>query len=306
MSIKKTITIGATVTLLSLSVIACSTSDAVAKNVSTISSVKVTDKIDVITLGDTKIHTFHGISNSHIIETPNEVRVIDAQMMLTHAQGVKKYVDSLGKPVKAVILSHNHPDHWFGAQVFANAGIPVIASKNTIADLKKGGARYIKVMKKKLKDNMPKSVIEPSEELTLGKHNWDGLDVVVEEYSEHESHNSILIKIPDYGVMIGQDLFYNNLFLVASDRKRNQNWIKILNSFKGNEAKQYKTILVGHGKNSDPSVFEQDIEYLKSLESTLKQGLSQEETQKAMIEKHPKHGGKGLLGISMRNLFNAH
>lgn len=309
MSIKNSITIGATVTVLSLSVLACSTNDAVAveaKKISNISSVSVSDKVDVITLSDSKIHTFHGISNSHIIETPNEVRVIDAQMTFSHAKALKKYVESLGKPVKAIVLSHNHPDHWFGSKVFADAGIPVIASKSTIADLKKGGARYIKLLKKKLKDNMPNSVIEPSEELSLGKHNWDGLYVIIEEYSEHEAHNSILIKIPAFGVMIGQDLFYNNLFLVASERKRNQNWINILNGFTENEAKHYKTILVGHGKNSDSSIFQQNIEYLNTLELTLKEGLSQEETQKAMIEKYPKRGGKGMLGISMRNLFNAH
>ncbi len=306
MKIKKVMTIGVTATVLSFSLIACSTHSAIADEVSTIKSVKVSDKVDVITLGDTKIHTFHGISNSHIIETPNEVRVVDAQMKLSHAQGLKKYVDSLGKPIKAVILSHNHPDHWFGAQVFATNGTPIIASKSTIADLEKGGGRFIKIMKKKLKDDMPDSVIKPNATLALGKHNWDGLDVIVEEYAEHESHNSILIKIPSYGVMIGQDLFYNNMFLVASERKRNQNWANILESFNNDEAKHYKTILVGHGKNSDPSIFQQDIDYLNTLESTLEKGLTQEETQKAMVASYPKHGGKGLLGISMKNLFKGH
>lgn len=294
---------------LSFGLIACSGNYATAgeaKALTTLKSVKASDKVDVITLGSTRIHTFYGISNSHIIETPNEVRVIDAQMMLTHAKSLKKYVDSLGKPVKAVILSHNHPDHWFGAEVFAADGIPVIASENTIADLNKGGARYIKIMKKKLKDNMPKSVIKPDATLTLGKHNWDGLEVVVEEYTEHESHHSILIKIPAYGVMMGQDLFYNDMFLVASERERNKNWVHILKNFMNKEAEHYKTILVGHGKNTDTSVFQQDIEYLDVLESTLKKGLSQEETQKAMIAKYPKRGGKGLLTISMKNLFKGH
>ena len=57
--------------------------------------------------------------------------------------------------------------------------------------------------------------------------------------------------------MIGQDLFYNNVFLVASERKRNENWIRILKSFQKNEANDYKTILVGHGKNTTPAVFQQ-------------------------------------------------
>ena len=228
MRINRAMTVGITTTALTLNIYATCTQFAIAnatKSSPTIESVKISDKVDVITLGDTKIHTYHGISNSHIIETPNELRVIDAQMMFTHAKELKKYVDSLGKPIKAVILSHNHPDHWFGAEVFATNGVPIVASKNTITDLEKGGARYIKIMKEKLNENMPDSVIKPDATLALGEHNWDGLEVIVEEYAEHESHNSILIKIPSHGVMIGQDLFYNNMFLVASERKRNQNVI---------------------------------------------------------------------------------
>ena len=261
--------------------------------------------VSVLDLGTTKIHTFYGISNSHIIETENELRVIDAQMTFSSAKKLKAYIDTLKKPLKAVILSHNHPDHWFGAEIFAGDKTPVLASANTAADLAKGGGRYIKVMKKKLKDDMPNSVIKPTGVVKLGAQSWDGEEVIVEEYTEHESHNSILIKLPKHGVMIGQDLFYNNMFLVASERKRNMNWIEVLKGFQAKEAKTYKTILVGHGKNTTPEVFQQDIDYLMALEDVMKKNLSKEETQKAILAKFPEKKGKGLLGISLRNMFSS-
>ena len=263
------------------------------------------ENVSIFTSGDLKIHTFHGISNSHIIETANELRVIDAQMKLSQAQQLKEYIQTLGKPLKQVILSHNHPDHWFGAQVLENIA-PIASSEQVANDLKTGGGRYIKLMAKKLGEDMPSAVIVPSERITLGAQNWDGLEVIVEEYAEQEAHHSTLFKLPLHKIIIGQDMFYNNMFLVASEKERNKNWLKILENFAENEAKEYSTIMVGHGKASDPSIFQQNIEYLKALDATMSKGLTQEETTASLIKQFPNKGGKGMLGISMRNMFNPH
>ena len=275
----------------------------------TLKSEQVAKNVSVITIGANKIHTFHGISNSHIIETPNELRVIDAQFIAPHAKGLRKYIEGLGKPLVQIILSHNHPDHWFGAQ-FLKGMAPIATSKNVMADLKNGGGRYIKIMANnpKMKGSLPDKVVVPDQELPLGKQNWDGLEVVVEEHAEQEAHNTLLIKIPAHGIMIGQDLFYNGFFLVASERKRNKNWRELLHKLYHNEAKaDYKTLLVGHGKNGGPDILVQDIKYLDALAATLAKGMTMEETTKSLIAQFPgKAGGKSFLGISMKNLFKGH
>ena len=101
------------------------------------------ESTSVFSSGEIKLHTFHGISNSHIIETRNELHLIDAQMTFKHARQLKTYIDSLDKPLVQVILSHNHPDHWFGAEIFS-AKTPIVTTANIASDLKKGGMRYIK------------------------------------------------------------------------------------------------------------------------------------------------------------------
>ena len=280
-------------------------SNANAQTMTTLMSVEVNKNVSVIQIGDNRIHTFHGISNSHIIETATELRVVDAQMMFKQAKMLKAYIAKLGKPLVQVILSHNHPDHWFGAEIFSDIA-PIATSKNVKQDLKNRGAFYIKIMKERMGAEIPDSVIVPTQTIELGKQNWDGLDVVVEEVLEQEAHHSLLIKIPAFGIMIGQDLFYNNLFLVASERKRNKNWRAILQALLDNEASTYKTLLVGHGKNGGPDILAQDIVYLDALEATMAKNLSKEDTQKAMISQFPEKGGKNMLGISINNLFSGH
>jgi len=288
-----------------VSLFGVSTLSASAQMKQTLPIEQVSDTISIIKIGDNKLHTFHGVSNSHIIETANELRLVDAQMLFKHADGLKAYIKKLGKPLVQVILSHNHPDHWFGAERFVDIS-QIATSANIKEDLKNGGGRYIKIMKDRMKDQIPDVVIVPTQMIALGKQSWDGLEVIVEEHAEQESHHSLLIKIPAHGVMIGQDLFYNNMFLVASERKRNKNWRDLLQKFSDHEVEKYKTLLVGHGKNGGPDILVQDIEYLDALETTLAKDLSQENTQNSMIAQFPNKGGKQMLGISMRNLYSGH
>jgi len=260
-----------------------------------------TKNIEIMEIGDNKIHTFYGISNSHIIETPSKLILIDMQFNFKLATKLNEYIKTLKKPLSKIILSHSHPDHWFGYPIFKD--VPIITTSGIVADLNHKGAFYIKRLQKKMAAIIPKKPVEPLTTLKLGKQNWGGLDVIVEEYTEQEAHHSILIKIPQHKVMIGQDLFYNNMHLVASQRSRNNNWIKILQSFQKNEAKLYDKILTGHGKNTDTSVFADNITYLQKLEQILASGANKEETKEQLIKAFPDRGGKGFINITVGNLF---
>lgn len=267
---------------------------------------QVSPQIEVLSSEDQRlrIHTFFGVSNSHIIETANELRLIDAQMTFSAAQKVAEYMKGLGKPLVQVILSHNHPDHWFGAEQF-QAKTPIATSESVAEDLAKGGARYLKILAKRLAGDMPSSVVVPDEVLPLGEQNWDGLDVVVEEYADHEAHHSLLIRIPSAKVMIGQDLFYNKMFLVASERKRNAHWVEILQQFQ-KQSDANTVVLTGHGKSASTDLFAQNIAYLQKLDTLLAEGKSKDEVRTALLTAYPDFGGKGMLEISLRNLFQGH
>ena len=264
---------------------------------------QIPDNIEVLKKNGVSIHTFFGVSNSHIIETGKGLYLVDAQMTLSDARKVSDYMDTLGKPLKKVIITHNHPDHWFGAQVFKGKA-PIVASANVTSDLKTGGGRFLKIMKKKLKDNMPDRVIIPDAEFGPGSYDFDGIAVIVEEYKEQEAHHSIVLKLPEQGVFIAQDLIYNKMFLVASEPSRNQHWIELLQQFQKTLANDYPYVMTGHGKNGGVDLFQQNIDYLTTLDNVLKMGLNKEETTQKMIEHFPNYGGKGMLNISMRNLFS--
>ena len=73
--------------------------------------------------GDVKIHTYTApedglLVNTHLIELPSQLIAIDAQYGLPYAAEAVAYARSLGKPISRLYVSHEHPDHFFGAATF--------------------------------------------------------------------------------------------------------------------------------------------------------------------------------------------
>ena len=81
-------------------------------------------RITVTQAGSLKIHTFTAPEkgwqvNSHIIDLPSQLLVIDAQYLLPYAREVVSYALQLQKPITRLYVSHYHPDHLLGAVAFS-------------------------------------------------------------------------------------------------------------------------------------------------------------------------------------------
>src|SRR5271156_1620162 len=69
------------------------------------------------------IHTYTApedgwLVNSHIIELPSQLFVVDAQYTLPKAREVVRYTHDLKKPLTRLYVTHYHPDHLLGAAAF--------------------------------------------------------------------------------------------------------------------------------------------------------------------------------------------
>ena len=75
----------------------------------------------------------YALANVIMIEGDDGVIIVDTTESLAAAREVKAEFDRITtKPVKAIIYTHNHTDHIFGAQAFAASGdVPVYAHAST-------------------------------------------------------------------------------------------------------------------------------------------------------------------------------
>ncbi len=76
----------------------------------------------------------HGFAvNSWLVPTERGVVVIDTQFTVTEADRLVQAVIREGRPLKAIIITHPHPDHYNGTcRLLELARVPVYATQATI------------------------------------------------------------------------------------------------------------------------------------------------------------------------------
>lgn len=260
-------------------------------------------KISVIERRGIKIHTYtssqDGIFvNSHIIETRNRLVLVDTQLLRPHAKEVKEYLESLGKPIDRVIITHSHPDHWFGLEYFE--GLPVYSLAKTKEEIEKFGEVYIKAERGFFGDAVTTRVILPEHEIKPGEEFIDGLKYEFENVDGAEAGVQLLIRLPELALMIAQDIACNNVHLFIGE-KAFDSWIRVLKDLKNRRG--YDTILVGHGENSDRSVFDRNIAYLEYAKKTYETVDNGKDLKQQLIRKFPGFGAQVILDISNSYLY---
>jgi len=67
---------------------------------------------------------------STIIENKDSLIMQDTVKNGPHNQELKRYIESLKKPLERIIISHDHEHHWVGLEMLP--GVPVYATEETI------------------------------------------------------------------------------------------------------------------------------------------------------------------------------
>jgi glyoxylase-like metal-dependent hydrolase (beta-lactamase superfamily II) len=231
-------------------------------------------------------------NTSHIIELKNELIIVDGQFFAPYALELKKFTDSIGKPVTRFYISHDHPDHFIGfGDAFPDVKVYALAETKTSIEqtgqgvLEQRQAQFGPLIATKL--NKPSVIQQPGEE-TIGN-----VKFIFEKSLNNESTVSLVIKLPELGVYIAQDIVYNKIHLfIEGDTK---GWETALNKII--KEKTYKTILAGHGKEGGEKLLKENLTYLAFVNETITKSKNKEEFKAAIIKKYPEYGGEQLVDI---------
>jgi glyoxylase-like metal-dependent hydrolase (beta-lactamase superfamily II) len=233
---------------------------------------------------------------SQILETPNQIIIVDAQYTRPYAMEVLDYVKGLNKPVSRIYVSHSHPDHWNGLGAFA--GYPIYTLPEIKAEI---SVRAGRGQADAAGSNPAADVREISADvLSSGKETIDGVRFEFEKVSAAEGSAHLLIRLPEISTLIAQDLVYNNVHLYAGQNEFDH-WISVLSELKSRNSDA--TILTGHGKPVDRSGYDSMIAYLENLRQFRETAKNGEELKQKLLEKYPAYNGSRLIDISLPRLY---
>ncbi|GAA1917934.1 MBL fold metallo-hydrolase [Microbacterium aoyamense] len=247
------------------------------------------------------IHTYTSpesglAANTHIIELATQVLVLDTQYGVPFAIEAAELAHSLGKPVTRVYVSHDHPDHFFGAGFFR---APVYALAETQASIAAAGDAMLAGNKVVAGDFVPDSVVVPGEIVAPGVEVIDGVRFEFTAVRDAEADVMLTIALPEEGIVMAQDLVYDNLHLFIAGGHLD-GWA---NAVRALREKDYTTVLPGHGAPGGAELYDFVLDYLAGAAHALAAAADADELKSSLVAAFPDAGGVGLLDIQNGYLF---
>lgn len=242
-------------------------------------------------LGAVKLHTYMAPDKSasvttHIVETQNALHLIDTQFLQVFAAEVRAYADSLGKPIAGVYLSHAHPDHILGAPQFMDA--PFQTTADVAADCQDNIGMFTH-RKEQFGDHTELRL--PQGTLAIGATQWDGVDVIIGQVDGCEAPHTLTFHFPQVGLMIVQDLMYNNAH--AFPLANRTAWIAALEEIRATDG--LRVIGCGHGLPATVGAVTDAIAYLTLQQTVLTTETTAEAAIAALKSAYPQYGAEMIL-----------
>ena len=211
------------------------------------------------------------IANASFIITANSVILIDTGSSKSYGEQVKKQIEKItSKPIKYILNTHHHPDHFLGNSAFSSSDI--YAAEFTKNEIEQNGDLYIVNLVNLVGEAMNNTKIKaPNQVLTTKTLNLDGYKLDILHLDGH-TQSDIAIYDENTKILYASDLVFNKRTLTTPHANM-QNWIKSLEEL---EKIDYSILVPGHGlasKTKEP--IKENIAYLNYLDNTLKNSVKE-------------------------------
>jgi len=228
------------------------------------------------------------MSNAFAVLTKEGWVVIDA---LSTPELSKEFVENLMRvkkaPIKYAIITHYHPDHWYGARTYKELGAKIIAHKRLLEFYQSGEAHMVlNANKERFKGLFDKVVLVPPDIVVEDRLTLKVGEKIFEILSMAPAHtdNDLVVYMPSQKVLFTGDLVYQNRIPFMGDRgASSKGLIKALERIKGMDA---KLLLGGHNEPMDMSAVDFTLGYVKFLRENIKklkeEGKSLDEIKEAL------------------------
>ena len=204
-------------------------------------------------------------SNSHFVVTDEGVLVFDTGSSESIGKEIRRAIKSVtNKPVRWVVNSHSHADHWLGNAGITDMGVEIIASTRAKITMKEDGLPAVGAFSRMTKGaTHPTQLVYPASLLDQGeKRNLGGLDVEFIFSNDGHSPGDVMMWLPEQKIILGGDVLNSEWMPIVTSRANLPNLIDTLDAVvKLNPS----IVLTGHGKATTVKSVTRDAELLDAV-----------------------------------------
>lgn len=204
--------------------------------------------------------------NAYVVETPDGAVVVDATLTVSGGRALRGLVESTGRPLLAVLVTHPHPDHYGGlAELIAGDRVPVIATTGVDAVIRRDDAVKERILRPMFGDEWAATRTFPTRTVTGGETlDIGGVDFTVIDLGPGESpHDSLWLLGDDRRTVFAGDLVYDHRHAYLADG-HHEEWLANLTRMR-EEIPADATLYPGHGDPGSPALMDWQAGYVTTV-----------------------------------------
>ncbi len=204
-------------------------------------------------------------SNVHFVITKTGVLLFDSGSSESIGNNIKKAIKTVTDlPVRWLVNSHSHADHWLGNAAFSDTIVEIIANEQAVVTMKKYGEDDVKFYAKVTDGTIGSTQLRfPNVLLKQGqKRNYGGVDVEFIFGDSGHSPGDLLMWLPKQKIIFGGDVLSSDWMPMITDHGNIPNLIDSLHEF---AELNPDIVLTGHGNATTSKSVIRDAEFLASV-----------------------------------------
>lgn len=230
--------------------------------------------------------------SSTLIHGERDAVLVDTLVTFDQVDALADWVESFGKRVTAIYITHGHADHWIGLgrllERFPDArGLATgkVHERAVFEATNPGLAAYWQSIFPG--EVLEKPVLPDSLDETVIELEGDGLNLI--EIGQGDTEHSTILHAPSIAAVVGGDVVYNQVHMMTAetDDQAREDWIASLDQI---AALEPEIVVSGHkrvGAPDDPRTLGESQQYLRDFSRAVAEQATVEGIVSAMLELHP-------------------
>jgi glyoxylase-like metal-dependent hydrolase (beta-lactamase superfamily II) len=247
-----------------------------------------------------------------LIHGPTEAVLVDPPFAVASATALADWIESFGKRLAYIYITHWHADHWLTTGMLAERfpGVTVYASERTVGRMVAStpDGQPAGLWGTLFPGQLPRTPVPVlAEAVPAGGFTVDGHPVVPVEAGHSDTDDTTVLHVPSLDLVAAGDVVYNNVhqYLAETGDGGMAGWHEALDLV---QALRPAHVVAGHKdatRDDSPANIDETRRYLDDAARLLAAGPTQEEFFYQVLKEYPNRVNPYTVWLSARRLLTS-